>query len=149
MADERDQQRVCDRNTSSYSSGTYRDIGACRNVSERSSAGKGRFANAIPLRIDRYSSRFSTEPARTLSQTVAGTVSRNIISRSGTYTLECNLNPLALDACLLSKRKCIYEKNLSTHSGTAKSGTLQSGFSVAEGHPEVGKGIDGINSMMW
>jgi hypothetical protein len=149
MADERDQQRGCNRNTSNYSSGTYRDVGACRNVSERSIAGRGRFANAIPLRIDTYSSRFRTEPGRTMTQTVAGTVSRSTFSQSGTYTLRCNLNPLALDANMLSKRKCIYEKNISTNPGTAKSAAFQSRFSVAEEHPEVGEGSDSINSMMW
>jgi hypothetical protein len=149
MADERDQQSVYNRNMSNYSFGTYHDVGACRNVSERSSAGKGRFANAIPLRIDTYSSRIRTEPGRTMTQTVAaGTVSRSTFSRSGTYTLRCNLNPLAVDADTLSKRKCIYEK-ISTHPGTTKSVVLQSRFSVPEEHPEVGERSDSINSMMW
>lgn len=145
----RDQQRVHNRNTSDYSSGMYRDVGACINSSERNSAGKGRFANAIPLRTDTCSSSFRTEPGRAMTQTLAGTVCRSPFSRSGTYTLRCNLNPLALDADVLNKRKCIYEKNISTHPGTAKFASLQSRFSAVEEHPEVGEGSDSMNSMMW
>jgi len=138
----------------------YHEVGASsslpgRNVGERSSAGRGRFANGIPLRIDTYNSWFRREPGSTMTETVAGTVSRSTFGRSGTYTLKCNLNPLALDANKLNKRKCIYEKSVTTHPGMAKSATLhtwhnpQSRLSVVGEPPVVDEGQNNISSMMW
>jgi hypothetical protein len=125
--------------------GTYRDVGSCR-----SSTGRGRFRNDIPLRIDTYSSGFRTEPGN-MTQNVAGTVSQSTFGHSGTYTLKCNLNPLALDVDMLNKRKCIYEKNVSTRPGTATSATVQKWHNrpSVEEHPEAGEGANSINSMMW
>lgn len=131
------------------SAGTYRDVGSCS-----SSTGRGRFRNDIPLRIDTYSSGFRMEPGN-MTQNVAGTVSRSTFGHSGTYTLRCNLNPLALDVDILNKRKCIYEKNVSTRPGTATSASLQkwhnplSTLNVVAEHPEAGEGTNHINSMMW
>lgn len=133
----------------SNSVGTYRDVGSCS-----SSTGRGRFRNDIPLRIDTYSSGFRMEPGN-MTQHVAGTVSRSTFGHSGTYTLKCNLNPLALDVDTLNKRKCIYEKNVSTRPGTATSASLQKWhnpprtLNVVEEHPEAGEGTNSINSMMW
>jgi len=90
-----------------------------------------------------------------MTQNVAGTVSRSTFGHSGTYTLRCNLNPLALDVDILNKRKCIYEKNVSTRPGTATSASLQkwhnplSTLNVVAEHPEAGEGTNHINSMMW
>lgn len=128
---------------------TYRDVGSCS-----SSTGRGRFRNDIPLRIDTYSSGFRMEPVN-IAQNVAGTVSRSTFGHSGTYTLRCNLNPLARDVDMLNKRKCIYEKNVSTRPGTATSASLQkwhnpsSTLNVVSEHPEAGEGTNHMNSMMW
>lgn len=151
------QQREHDsssRNMSHDSLGTYHEVGTLRNISLRSSAGKGRFAKHAPLRIATYSSGLRREAGSAGTQNVAGTVSRSTFGRSGTYTLQCNLNPLVLDADMLNKRKCIYEKTVSTHPGTAKSVTLQqwqtaqTGLNVEE-RSDVGERTDSMNSMMW
>jgi hypothetical protein len=144
----------CNRNMSHDSLGTYHEVGSLGNISLRSSAGKGRFAKHAPLRIATYSSGFRRGPGGTGTQNVVGTVSRSTFGRSGTYTLQCNLNPLVLDADMLNKRKCIYEKNVSTHPGTAKSLTLQQWQTAqtrlnAEERSDVGARTDSINSMMW
>lgn len=130
--------------------GTYHEVGSVGNISLRSSAGKGRFAKHVPLKAATY----RRGPGGTGTQNVVGTVSRSTFGRSGTYTLQCNLNPLVLDANMLNKRKCIYEKNVSTHPGTAKSVTLQQWQTAQtrlniEEHSDVGEQTDSINSMMW
>jgi hypothetical protein len=144
-----DQHREYDM-SHDISLGTYHEVGTVRNIGLRSSAGKGRFATHFPLRIAPYSSGFSREPGSTGAHSVAGTVSRSTFGRSGTYTLQCNLNPLVLDADMLHKRKCIYEKNVSTRPGTAKSTTAQQWQTAqTEQHSDVGEQTDSINSMMW
>jgi hypothetical protein len=144
----------CSGNMSHDSLGTYHEIGTLRNIGVRSSAGKGRFAKDVPLRIGTYSSGFRREPGSAGTQNVAGTVSRSTFGRSGTYTLQCNLNPLVLDADMLHKRRCIYEKHVSTRPGTAKSATLQQWQTAQTRHSveersDVGEQTDSINSMMW
>jgi hypothetical protein len=144
----------CSRNMSHDNLGTYHEVGSLGNISLRSSAGKGRFAKHVPLRTGTYSSGFRRGPGGTGTQNVVGTVSRSTFGRSGTYTLQCNLNPLVLDADMLNKRKCIYEKNVSTHPGTAKSVTPQQWQTAqtrldVEERSDVGERTDSINSMMW
>jgi hypothetical protein len=127
--------------------GTYHEVGTVGNIGLRSGAGKGRFARHAPLRVAPYSSGLRRDPGSTGAQSVAGTVSRSTFGRSGTYTLQCNLNPLVLDADMLHKRKCIYEKNVSTRSGTADSAAARQW--QTEQHSDAGERTDSINSMMW
>ncbi|KAJ9583056.1 hypothetical protein L9F63_022598 [Diploptera punctata] len=119
------------------------------NFNERSSAGKGRFASGIPSRIDSYSSRLRRESGATMSQLAAGSVTRSTFGRSGTYTLKCNLNPLALAAEQRNKRKCIYEKNTGISTLPGKWIPPQNRFNVTQQPLELAERKDSINSMMW